>query len=456
MFSKKFTFIILMMTVAGLTFIPGVAAELSINIVAVNGQDESKSMDIVYPLPIELEPDDIVDTGPLKLDYDVDKHYYYVYKEVEFNPKESKTFKVKVNDVWQSKEEDIDIIRQQMEGNLALLEGTEFFNEAKSVRDKLAAQMDYILQQQAFYSENIERRIEQFRAYKAQLDYIKKNIYKQEFLENEAKALRNLDEEQTVKFFIEVKNPSQEDERTIKQQHYLPQEVRAEHVLEKRGFDVRFEEEKGRCFLSKEELFYPDESKKYEIVIKDIWQFPFEKLDSLEENAQVAMDELEESMYYDSGVFLFAAIKATLEKIRSTQDLQVQVKEHIGLYRLNMKRYEELEDDLTRLEQLLALARAKRLQSLEEGRVKNVLSRLKALRGIAALSEALFKKGISVNMTWKIIFGTIIFVGLFTTIHFMIWAKRSKRQGEEQGLPEGEEIKDVPKPGEEAAKDKEE
>jgi hypothetical protein len=80
------------------------------------------------------------------------------------------------------------------------------------------------------------------------------------------------------------------------------------------------------------------------------------------------------------------------------------------------------------------------------------MQRLKALRGLAALSEALFKKGISVTTTWRIIFGTILFVGVFTTIHFFLWSKRSGKMGEEQGLKAGEAIKVVPKPGETEAK----
>ncbi len=49
--------------------------------------------------------------------------------------------------------------------------------------------------------------------------------------------------------------------------------------------------------------------------------------------------------------------------------------------------------------------------------------------------------------------GSIIFVALFTALHFIIWARRSGKLGEELG-PKGEEgIKTVPKPGEEEAEE---
>ncbi len=66
---------------------------------------------------------------------------------------------------------------------------------------------------------------------------------------------------------------------------------------------------------------------------------------------------------------------------------------------------------------------------------------------VEALAEALFKKSISITVTWRIIMGAIIFVALFTTIHFIIWSKRSGKMGEELAAPAGEGIKTVPKPG---------
>ena len=101
---------------------------------------------------------------------------------------------------------------------------------------------------------------------------------------------------------------------------------------------------------------------------------------------------------------------------------------------------------------MIAIVRAQKLAELEKGKVKNVLQRLKALRGLRALSEMLFKKSISVTMTWKIIFGTIVFVALFTTMHFVIWARRSGKSGEEMG-PKGEGIRIVPKPGQAETKE---
>ncbi len=95
---------------------------------------------------------------------------------------------------------------------------------------------------------------------------------------------------------------------------------------------------------------------------------------------------------------------------------------------------------------MLAIVKAKKLEELEGSKVKNILKRLQALRGLQALSEAIFKKGISVTMTWRIIGGAIAFIAFFTTYHFFIWAGRSGKKSDSSPLKPGEEIAIVPKP----------
>lgn len=427
-------------------------ADLTINLIAVNGTEEEKEIDVHYPIPKELEPDDILDTGPLKLEYDVQKGYYYVYGKVNFQPKESKTLKIRVRDVWIIAPEEIDMLKKQLEDNLALLENKSSFEDAQRARDLIFIQLDYILAQQQNYSEDIDRRIEEYRAYVNQLEQIRVKVYNLDYLERESKSMQDIEEAKTVKFVIEVENPLDKEQK-IEQKHYLPEEVREGDVLEKQGFDIRFDAQKELAFLAKSETFAAHEKKKYEIVIKDIWQFPMAKVDAIQASAELAIAELKESIYSESGQYLYDSIIGRLQQIRDSQDQpQDSIRQHIGMHRVNTQRYERAQDDIQRMEQMLAIVRAKKLEELEGKRVKNVLSRLTALRGLAALSEAIFRKGISVTMTWRIIFGTILFVGFFTAMHFFLWSKRSKRMGEDLA-PKEPGVKLAPKPGSEEEED---
>lgn len=438
---------VVLLVAAWLSAWPCLAAELVLNLIAVNAsEDQERDISVKYPLPQELEPSDIIDSGELKIEYDVEKGSYYAHGNIKFQPKESKTFKIRVNDVWVIKPDEIASMKTTLDGNLSLLKKRkELYDTAKAARDKIHGQLDFIAAQQENYSENIERRIEQYRAYVAILEKLREKVYDPNFLEKESGGIVS-EETGTIKFVIDVKNPSEEGEKTVKHKHYLPAEIREEDVLDKQGFDVRFDEKKGKTFLSKEETFKPGESKKYTILLKDVWKFPLSQLEPVRQRADIAMAEIRGSIYAASGEFLYAAISQALSEIAESQSEGVPTEQHIGLSRVNEKRYQQASEDLDRLEKMLAIVRAKKLEALESGKVKNVLSKLQALRGLQSLSETIFKQGISVTMTWKIIMGMIIFIAVFTTVHFVLWARRSKNMGEEMGLNEGESLKTAARP----------
>jgi len=423
--------------------------ELVVNLIAVNALDRDiPNKEIKYFLPKELEPEDVVDVGELKIDYDVDVGAYYVHGKEDFAAKESKQYKVRVKDVWYVENEEFQILRAQLDDGLSLLKEMPVYDGAKKARDKMLVEINYIQEQQNNYSEKIDRRIEQYRAYAKQMKVLRDKIFDADYMEHVAAAEMNVDLTGTVKFVIEVKNPSAQENKTVTHKHYLPEEIRAEHVVESEGFEVRFDSEEDRAYLTKEEIFEPDQTKTYSIEIQDIWKFAIDKLLHIETLSKNAVNELSETEYREAANFLYRRITDNVKEIRDSQNQELSIKKHIGLHRVNESRYAQAQDDLEKIERMLAIMRAMKLAEMEAGTVKNVLQRMRALRGLAALSEALFKKGISVTMTWRIIFGTLGFVGFFTTLHFIIWAKRSKTMGEEVAEPGGE-IKEVPKPGEE-------
>ncbi len=426
------------------------AQELSINFVAVNASEtETKEIEVKEYLPKELEMEDVVDAGQLQLDFDVDKDLLYVSGQLIFKPKESRTFKVKVKDVWKVAPEEVNLLKEQINSTLKTLEGTKEYSSASFVRDETHKKLDYILTKQSEFTGDIARRIEEFRANSTELNSIRDQVYSLDFLRFESKSIEaTAQENKTVTMKLEVKNPYETKPLKVEHKHYLPEEIRAEDVLDAQGFDVRFDEKKDRSYIRKEEEFKPGETKTYNIVIKDIWQFPEIKLIDLDQRAQIAMYELDETMYAESAKHLYNKLKAQIDLIKESLGKKLPVKQHIGLYRTNQHRFEQAWSDFKRIEEMISIVRAKKLQEFEQKKVKNVLSRLKSLRGLQQISSALFKQGSSSTLTWKVIGGTIIFVATFTTIHFVIWSRRSGKMGEEMGPSSGEEIKVVPKPGE--------
>ena len=443
---------VLMSAIVLNVFLPAAfAATLSINFIAVNASAEPRKVPVRYNLPKELAAADVVDSGPLTIDYDVDRGMYYAFAEIDFGPKESKAFKLVVNDVWYIETGEIEILKKQVDANLLLVQDQQKKEAAAMARDQLAAQLDYILSKQASLSQDIERRIDEYRAYKDTLENIRNKAFSLDYLEKEAQSLQDVDEKKTIKLVVEVQNPSKTEERKVKQKHYLPKEILSDHVVDAQGFDVRYDNDKQKSFLTKEETFKPGESKKYEIIIRDIWNLPLSKVNTLQERADIAITEIRNSIYAESGEYLFARVQDRVDNIHNSRKTEETIKEHIGNFRVNTKRYEAAEKDIQKLEQMLAIVRAKKLEEMEKGKVKNILQKLKALRGLATLSEAIFKKGITVTATWRIIMGALAFVIIFTSWHFVTWMQRSKTMGEERGPKSGAAMKEIPKPGAETA-----
>lgn len=424
-----------------------VYAQVSINLVAVNAASEAKKIPVKFYLPKEVSPQDIIDIGVFELDYDVDKGSHFISAQVDFQAKESKTFKIVVRDIWRISQEEMALLKQQLEESLNLLKKSPNYEAAKRKKEEIDQQLDWILAQQVNYSNNIERRIEQYRAYYLQLEKIRKDVFSLDYLEREGIA-EGEDVEKTIKYVIEVKNPSADKEKKLVHKHFLPREIREEHIKEAQGFEIRFDEKNEKPYLRKEENFLPSEVKRYTVLFKDVWWLRLSKIDNIQKRAEIAMKELKESLYSQSAQYLFEKINKELDAIRISQSVEQTIKKHIGTYRDNVKRFDDSLEDTIRLEQMLAIVRAKKLEELESGKVKNILQKLQALRGLAALSDAIFRKKLSVTMTWRMIIGTIIFIGVFTAFHFFLWAKRSATLGEEHGPKEGEKIQEVAKTGE--------
>ncbi len=406
------------------------SASMYINLVAVNASsDKTRELPLKYYLPQELKPEDVLDPVGLQIDYDIDKGQYFVYGTLTMAPKESRTLRLEVRDVWRVTEEEIEVIKREIDGNLKRIADTDYYQRGVALRDEMLRKLDYIIQQQEEFSGNVERRIEEYRAHIDVMNEIRTTTFSIEYWESQQAKLPQTPSDydgKTVKFVLEVENPKKDQAKTLKQQHYLPSEVKSENIVDSQGFEVRFDETKQQAYLYKEEEFQAGEKKRYEVLIQDIWHFTDDKMKGYRERAKYALKELAGSDYMSSAQYLHDGIVKNLDEVKRLQEQSANMKEHIGVYRINKKTMAATEEDVLKLERILALVRQKKLEELEKSRVKNILKKIQSLDGLAAVAQAVFKQKLSVNRTWKIIVGTLIFVAFFTAIHFFVWHKRSR------------------------------
>ena len=119
-------------------------------------------------LPEETSPEDIVDLGDLKIDYDIAKGLYYVYKECELGPGESIMRSVELKDVWVISAAEIDALTDEAKRIVEKLKKSAYFDTAVSLQKDIEAKGGEILTRQdkaanalpqthiAVYRENVE------------------------------------------------------------------------------------------------------------------------------------------------------------------------------------------------------------------------------------------------------------------------------------------------------------
>ncbi len=405
-------------------------ADVFINVLAVNGSDVAQKKTIEFSLPGEIKPEDIIDNAGLKLDYNFKDAGYFLHGEVELEAKETKTFRVRVRDVWVVKEAETSLLRDEIERSYKEMGGERNAANADLLRQKLLDQLKNIIDKQDQSSGSIEARIDGYRNNIQAIAAIKAQAKLIDYWSMDASIQRP---SKTINFILQVEN-SGDKTKKVKQQHYLPVEVKPGHVIDRQGFEVRFDEKKGQYFLFKEDDFTAGEKRKITIAIQDVWFIPENETVYIRDHASYAMGELQKSKYVNTAKVLYNAIINSLDLIDALQKTQQpNIEQHIGAYRLNAQRFEQAKKDLDALEKLLSRFRADR----EKSKIKNVMQKIQTLKSLARVSDAMFDKKPTVNAAWKLIGAVMIFLGFFTIIYFFVWFLRSSKEKKQEDLKYG-------------------
>ncbi len=411
--------------------VPLAYADIVINVLAVNGTDQPQKKNIEFSLPGELKPEDVVDNAGLQLDYNVKDAGYFLHGDVDLQSKETKTFRVHVRDVWRIGDTAVGALRDDIERGYREMGGERDAANAGKLRQKLIDKLDYILAEQDRSAGNIDARIDAYRNHTQTIAGIRAKAKLIDYWRTDAAIA---DPAKVINFLVQVENPGEKTKK-VKQQHYLPAEVRPEYITDRQGFEIRFDEKKGQPFLFREDDFAPGEKRKVSIAIQDVWFVPENELQYVRGHAKYAMGDLQKSKYIDTAKALFNDIINNLDLIDALQKtLQPDIEQHIGAYRLNAVRFEQAKKDLDALEKLLSRFRADR----EKSKIKNVMQKIQTLKSLAKVSEAILDKKPTVNAAWKLIGSVMLFLAFFTTIYFITWFFRSSREKKQEEIKYGQ------------------
>lgn len=402
-----------------LGFVPKAFSDVVINVLAVNGAPEKRDTPIRFVLPPDVKSKDIVDTDGLSVEYDVNEGAYVAQGEVSLEPKASKTFRIKVKDIWQLTAQDVESLKGEINEAYEKLGKISDGKNADLLKQQLLERLDFVVAQQNAGGSSVEKRIDSFRIYHDRLEGIKREALSVDYWNSDPNEVKP--KERIVRMVIEVENPPTEEKRMIEEKYYLPLEVKPEYVVNREDFDIKFDEEKRKPYLFKEEEFEPGQKRRYEIGIKDVWFVDEKDIKGLNDRAVYANDFLKESRFEKTAQYLFERCQGKLNEITESQKVQRQILEHISAYRNNVELFDGARKDVEDLEKLVAIYR----NELEKTKVKNVLEKVSSLKSVSDVSDSLFKKKPKMNKTWEMVGWVVLFVAIYTVIHFAIWAMRS-------------------------------
>ncbi|MBF0386513.1 MAG: hypothetical protein HQL20_01495 [Candidatus Omnitrophica bacterium] len=435
---KNFAICWAVLIIAGCVNLSLASAAVIINVLAVNGTETAQDKDIRFSLPGEIKPSDIVDPAGLEVDYDIKDAGYFLHGKCLLQPKESRTFKVKIRDVWRISNEKIADIRQNIEQGFNEMGAERSAENGQQLKEKLIAKLDYVLSEQSQATGSIDQRIDTYRSHLQTLEDINTKAKYIDYWRSDA---QDQESKKIINYVLEVSNPTDKLKK-VKQQHFLPLEVRPEDVVDRQGYEIRFDENKQAPFLFKEEDLGANEKKNIRIGIRDVWFVPQKDIDFIKERSTNVYASLQASEFSGTAKTLFNEITNNLELISSLQAMQQpDIQQHIGAFRINQKRLAQTRSDCVALEKLLAQHRAK----LEKSKIKNVMQKIQSMKSLARVSQAIFDKKPTVNAAWKIIGSVMIFLALFTFIHFITWFLRTakEKKQEEMTMPKEEKKDDA-------------
>jgi len=125
------------------------AKNIILKVMAVNpSKVKTQTVNLKAYLPEEATPDDVVDIGDLKMEYDVSRGLYYAFKEVKLGPGENITRSIEMRDIWLVSEDELTGLRTKAKDIVDKLKKTPYFEGAVILQQDIETKSEDILKKQ--------------------------------------------------------------------------------------------------------------------------------------------------------------------------------------------------------------------------------------------------------------------------------------------------------------------
>ncbi|MCF7887477.1 MAG: hypothetical protein K9L71_03595 [Candidatus Omnitrophica bacterium] len=199
-----------------------------------------------------------------------------------------------------------------------------------------------------------------------------------------------------------VVNPSQTQTQQATLKAYLPKEVTPGNILDLGDLNIDYDIEKGLYYVHREVELEPGESVSRQIEIEDVWTISELELEQLVKKSNDLTNKLEGTNYFETALAINKNINSKYQTILNKQadaaDALPQT--HIVVYRENQRKIDEIEELISKLQKMVDRIELSR-DSGKSGKV-------------------------SIESTWWMIIGVVVFLGLVSFILFILWHKQAK------------------------------
>ncbi len=394
---------------------------IKIKILAVNpSATKSLKTTVAQYLPQEVTPDDVLDKEGLEIKYDTEKRTYAILKEVELAPNETQTIEVRVRNVWVISPEQIEEVKTQLKQSAEALKRTKFAATGKLLYEKATEALAQIEEDQT-KSLGIMQRMNLYRMNVRQLDDLRQNALSLE-------AMRKMEEEKKsgvrqVKFVVSAENPAS-TEKKLQVRSELPSDIKESDIIDKGEFDLIFDEKKSSYLLQREDTLGPNEVKKYEITIRDIWYIPQSELDFLKNELEKLVPLFVKSPYEEFSIKQKAivlkaiqAIEALQAEVTSSNSIDDRIRAHV----LNDQRFKSAKRKIKELQDLLSEVALKPNEPDRPRPLDNLIHKI-----IDVKNKVLVAMGLNPNKSfmWWVLLGIVLFLALITVVFYGTWLKK--------------------------------
>jgi hypothetical protein len=331
------------------------------------------TVEIKANLPERVGTNEIISLGGLELGYDIKTDTYYVFKDVELGPRETRTFEVEIKDIWLIPEEEIALLEQRARDLAGLLQGRPEFEQAEGlqtlaeetlVRIKIAQDNNKIKPGTA-----VSQHITTFEANMLALERVKEAVGSLENLvlgsgqdpgqlvgsvrdipEPNRDVEMSPEDYRIALYRIKITNPSDKEDKKVPLIRELPIEITLDDVVDTGGLALKSDPKTGTTYVFTNDLqLAAGESRTFVVKIRDKWNINEQRIDRLRDMGSNILMRVSDRERVESIETAIAAIEDELGVISAEQGPQKLDSDYVAFFRGQADRIDLLEAKLNRI-----------------------------------------------------------------------------------------------------------